>query len=137
MVPRPDQLPSSATFGEFGKALEFLTVMEPRCTATTITSLVLSFPNLEELFLVGEVSEGPVAILPHTPQRRPLVSSWLDGVESGAGIALGQCGLRSRKLSLTVYDAGLEQLLTLSSEVIVELNLRGAWSLWIPRQERC
>jgi len=26
---RSDQLPSSATFGEFGKALEFLTVMEP------------------------------------------------------------------------------------------------------------
>jgi len=137
MVPRPDQLPSSATFGEFGKALKLLIVMEPRCTATTITSFVLSFPNLEDLFLVGEVSEGPVAVLPHTPQREPLVSLWLDDVENGAGISLAQCGLTSRQLSLTVYDAGLEALLTLSSEVIVELSLTGAWFLEIPRQERC
>ena len=136
VIPRPDQLPISETFGEFGKAVRFLTLLSPRCTPTTITSLVLSFPNLEEFSLIGEVLEGPVAVLPHTPQRSPLVSLEISGIEGGVGISLAQCGLTSRKLSLTVYEAGLEQLLTLSSEVIVELELSGAWSLEIPSQER-
>jgi len=125
VIPRPDQLPSSETFGEFGKAVDSLTLLSPRCTVTTITSLILSFPNLEELLFVGEALKEPVAVLLHTLQRRPLVSLEIYGVESGVGVALAQCGLTSRKLSLTVYDAGLEQLLTLSSEVVVELELTG------------
>ena len=49
--------------------------------------------------------------------------------ETGVGTALTQCGLALLKLSLFVYDTGLEQLLTLPSEVIVEPRLFGAWSL--------
>jgi len=135
MIPQPDQLPSSVTFGEFGEAVKCLTLFSPRCTVETITSLVLSFPNLEEFFLIGSVSKRPVTTLTRAPQRRPLVALELYGVENGVGAALAQCGLTSRKLSLTVHDAGLEQLLTLSSEVIVELELSGAWSSETPRQK--
>ena len=136
-IPRPDELLDSTPYGEFGKTVERLLISSPqKCTAATITSLVLSFPNLEDFRFVGDASaKEPPTIRPHVSQRRPLASLVLMEIPGEVGIALAQCGLTSRKLSLTVYDAGLEQLLTLSSEVIVELKLSGAWSLETPRQE--
>ena len=131
-IPQPDQLPDSVSFGEFGKTVEFLMLSSPLCAAATIASLVLSFPNLEDFLFTGgegEVSKMPDATLPRAAQRRPLVSLVLCGVEDRVGFAPAQCGLTSRKVSLAVCDAGLEQLLTLSSEVMVELALFGVWPL--------
>jgi len=133
-IPRPDQLPDSLSFGEFGKTVECLMLSSPPSTVATIASLVLSFPNLEHFLLTGEVSKGPFAVSPCASQRRPLVSIALCGVGDGVGSALAQRGLTARELSLAVCDAGLEQLLTLSSEVVVELELFGAWSSETLRQ---
>jgi hypothetical protein len=123
-------LPSSLPFGEFGRNIEYLVLLSPRCTVATIRALVFSLPNLESFSLFGGVrgdpfSENPLSILPHAPQRRQLVELKLYGTASGVGIALAECGFTSRKLSTSVSGAGLEQLLTLSSEVIVELQLYG------------
>jgi hypothetical protein len=101
-----------------------------------VVALVLSFPNLESFFLTGVVSEEPFSFLPRAPQRGPLVSLRLHAAKGGIGIALAQCGLTSRKLSLIASDAGVEQLLTLSSEVIIDLELYGVWPLVTLKEQK-
>ena len=113
------------SFGEFGKKIDWLMLLSPECTVATITAFVLSLPNLENFFLIGAAPKRPPSILPPAPQRRPLVVLRLHADQNGVGAALAQCGLTSRKISTTVSEAGLERLLTLSSEVIVELELSG------------
>ena len=44
-------LPSSLPFGEFGRNIEYLMLLSPRCTVATIRALVFSLPNLENLSL--------------------------------------------------------------------------------------
>ena len=135
-VPQLDELSGSVPFGEFGKKTKFLVLMSPQCTVATIVALVFSFPNLERCFLIGVVSEEPLSILPRAPQRGPLVSLRLHADKSGIGIALAQCGLTSRKLSLIASDDGVEQLISLSSEVIADLELYGMWPLVTLRKQR-
>jgi len=99
--------------------------------------LVLSLPDLGNFLPTRTVQEEPLAIFPHASQRRSLVSLQLVTPETEFGTALTQCGLASPKFSLFVYDTGLEQLLTLPSEVIVEPRLFGVWSsgrFWEQRQ---
>jgi hypothetical protein len=128
-VPQLDELSGSVPSDGFWKKTKSLVLMSPQCTVATIVALVLSFPNLEDFSLMGAVSEEPLPILPRAPQRRPLVSLRLHAAKGGVGTALAQCGLASRKLSLIASDAGVEQLLTLSSEVIIDLELYGVWPL--------
>ena len=136
-IPPPDELPGSVSFGEFGKKTKLLGLVSPRCTVATITTLVLSLPNLERFYLLGESPKKPPSTLPHAPQRGPLVELQLHAARSGVGTTLAQCGLTSRKLSLIASDAGLEQLLTLSSEIVVELRLHDVWhSETLGEQER-
>jgi hypothetical protein len=71
-----------------------------------------------------------------TPQRRPLDSLELLGYVGGIGEALAKSRFISTHLSLDVDIAGVEQLLMLSSEAVVELILRGVWFLWILRPSR-
>jgi hypothetical protein len=124
-IPQLDELLGSVPSGEFGKKTKSLVLMSPQCTVATIVALVLSFPNLERFFLIGVVSEEPLSILPRAPQRGPLVSLRLHADKSGIGIALAQCGLTSYKLSLIASDDGVEQLISLSSEMITDLELYG------------
>jgi hypothetical protein len=62
---------------------------------------------------------------------RPLIKPQLRAAERGVGIVLAQCGLTFRKISSIVSEVGLEHLLTLPSDVIVELNLCGVWPLGV------
>jgi hypothetical protein len=124
-IPRPRDAPNSVSFGEFGRKIDSLMLLSPECTVATITVFVLSLPNLENFFLIGAAPKKPPSILPRASQRRPLVALRLYADQNGVGTALAQCGLTSRKISSTVSEVGLERLLTLSSEVIVELELSG------------
>lgn len=136
-IPRPYELPGSVSLGEFGKGVESLVISSPRCTVATLASFILSFPNLETFLFVGEVSKKrPPTMLRRASQRRPLESLGLFEIRGEVGIALARYGLTSRKLSLNVRDAGLEQLLTVSSEVIVELELSGTWPLETLRRQK-
>jgi hypothetical protein len=135
-IPRPHELPDSVSFGEFGKKIKYLLLVSPQCTVATIAHLVLSLPNLETFFLVGIMSGNPPSNAPHVPQRRPFVELQLYTDGSEIGTPLAQCGLTTRKLCMTVLDAGLGQLLTISSEVIVELGLRGVCLLEMLREQK-
>jgi hypothetical protein len=64
-------------------------------------------------------------------RMRPLVELQLRAAESGVGTALVQCGLTYRRISSIVSEAGLEQLLTLSSDAIAESNLWVVWPLGV------
>jgi hypothetical protein len=113
------------SFGEFRKKIDRLMPLSPQCTLATITAFLFSLPNLECLLLFGTSPKMPPPILPHVSQRMPRIELQLHAAGSGVGATLAQCGL---KLSLIVSDVGLEPL-TLSSEVIVELQLFGVWLL--------
>jgi hypothetical protein len=100
-------------------------LLSPQCAVPMITAFFLSLPNLGSLFLIGVAPKKPPSTLPHAPQRRPLTALRPHAVESGVGTVLAQCGLTSCKIFSIVSEAGLERLLTLSSEVIIELELSG------------
>jgi len=134
----PDELPGHISRGESGKRITSLDLCVPYCTFVTLTSMILSLPNLKEL-RVGEcdaVSEGPLPTYSVTPQSRPLDSLELYGCVDGIGETLARFQFTSSYLSLDVGITNIEQLLLLSSETVVELNLCGAWSLWIFRPSR-
>ena len=135
-IPQPDKVPGSVSFDEFGKEIKHLTLWSIRCPVATIVSMVLSFPNLEDFIATGLPSGEIPAILPHTPQRRPLASLRLYAPTCGIGPAMARCGLKSYRLSLCLSDAGLVQILTLSSRVVVELELYGMWSSRSIREQK-
>jgi len=127
----PDELPGHISRGEFGKGITTLDICIPYCTFATLTSTILSLPDLEEL-CVGDceaVPEGPLPTYSVTPQRGPLDFLELYGRVDGIGETLARFRFTSSHLSLDVGITDIEQLLLLSSETVVELYLCGAWSL--------
>jgi len=133
----PDELPGRISCGEFGNGITALRLRFSRHTFATMTSLILSLPNLKELYVEDcEVTpEGPLPTHPITPQRRPLNSLELRGWSSrnGVGEALAKCRLTSSLLSSDVGITGIRQLLLVSSETLVELKLYdSAWFLRAP-----
>jgi hypothetical protein len=137
-IPRPRNIPNSVPFSEFGQKIDWLMLLSPQCTVSTIMAFILSLPNLERFYLIEPTPKKPPPTLQHASQMRQLAELHLHAAGSGVGTALAQCGLTSRKLSLVVSEPGLEQLLTLSSEVVVELGLSGAWPLMaVGKQKRC
>jgi hypothetical protein len=127
----PHGLPGYISRGEFGKRITVLYLRSPHCTLTTITSMILSLPNLKELSIeeCRFLSEELLPIHSVTPQRQPLDSLELQGYVGGIGEALAKFRFISTHLSLGVDIRGVEQLLMLSSGAVVELILRGVWFL--------
>jgi hypothetical protein len=123
----PDELPGHISHEEFGKGITALSLDLTNCTLATMTSMILSFPDLKELSVVCEdPPEEPFLTDSVTPQREPLDSLELLGSVGRIGEALARFRFISSRLSLRVRDTGVEQLLMLSSEVVVELELHGA-----------
>jgi hypothetical protein len=135
-LPWPRNVPNSVSFGEFGKEIDWLMLLSPQRAVVKIAAFVLSLPNLGSLFLVGAALKKPPSTLPHAPQRRLLTALRPHAAESGVGTALVQCGLTSCKIFSIVSDAGLERPLTLSSEVMVELELSGVWPLGVLEEQK-
>ena len=134
----PDELPGHISRGEFGKGIITLDLHIPYCEFATLTSIILSLPNLKELHVKHCVAT-PGGLLPAysvAPQRGPLDTLELLGHVEEIIEALAKSRLTSRHLSLDVGIANMEQLLLLSLEIVVELTLCGAWSLWILRLSR-
>ena len=125
----PDELPGRISRGEFGNGITVLCLRFSHYTFATMTSMILSLPNLKELCVeYCEVTpEGPFPTHSVTPQREPLNSLELHGCWGGIGEALAKSRLTSSRLSLGVGITGITQLLLVSSETVVELELRGAW----------
>jgi hypothetical protein len=100
--------------------------------------MILSLPDLKELSVeeCPDTMEGPLPTYSVTPQRGPLDSLELHGEVVGIGEALAKSRFISSRLSLDVDITGVEQLLMLSSEIVVELELHGVWFLRILRPSR-
>ena len=133
----PDEFPGHISRGEFGKGIITLDLCVPYCRLPTLTSMILSLPNLKEL-RVKHCRAKPEGALPTysvAPQRGPLDRLELLGHADGIGEALAKYRLTSRHLSLDAGIKNIEQLLLLSLEM-VGLTLYGVWSLWILRPSR-
>ena len=127
----PDELAGHVSRGEFGKGITTLNICYPYCKFATLTSMILSLPDLKDL-CVGQyeaVLEGPLPTHSVTPQSGPLDSLELFGHVDGIGETLAKLRFTFSYLSLDVVIAHIEQLLLLSSETVVKLILCGAWSL--------
>jgi hypothetical protein len=101
----PDELPGHISRGEFGKGITVLYLRYPHCTLATMTSMILSLPDLKELSVQEEcrfTSEEPLPTYSVTPQRRPLDSLELHGYVGGIGEALAKSRFISSRLSLDV-----------------------------------
>jgi hypothetical protein len=122
----PDELPAHISRGEFGKGITTLYLRCEYCKLATVTSMILSLPDLKELSVVceGELEE-PFLTDSVTPQREPLDSLELLGYVGGIGEALAEYRFISNRLFLDIDITGMDQLLMLSSETVVELELRG------------
>ena len=134
----PDELPGHISRGEFGNGITALYLGFSRYTLATVTSMIFSLPNLKELCVeYCEVTlEGPLPTHSVTPQRRSLDSLELHGRWTRIGEALAKSRLTSSRLSLDAHSKTVEQLLSLSSKMVVELELCGAWFLQVPRLSR-
>jgi hypothetical protein len=119
----PDELPGHISRGEFGKGITALYLHHTYCTLATMTSMILSLPDLKELTVDCEdTPEEPPLTDSVTSQRGPLDSLELHGYVGGIGQALAESRLTSSRLTLDTDITGVEQLLMLSSEIVVELE---------------
>ena len=125
----PDELPGHISRGEFGKGITGLDLCLTYCTLVTLASMVLLLPDLKELHIeyCEGVPGGPLPTYSVAPRGGPLDSLELLGHTGGIGGALAKSRLTSRRLTLGVNITGIEQLLLLSSEMVVELTLHGVW----------
>jgi len=121
----PDELQGPISRGEFGREIAILELASSYCALTTMLSLILSLSKLEGLIIGNHeiTSEGPLPTHPVTPQRGPLDILWLGGDVGGVGEALAQSRFISSNLYLDTHIAGIEQLIVLSSDTLVDLKL--------------
>jgi len=134
----PDELPGHISRGEFGKGITALYLGFPYGSLETLMSMIHSLPDLKELCAEHcvDTSKELLPTHPITPLRRPLDWLKLRGNLGGIEEALTKSRFISSRLSLDVGITNIGQLLLLSSEMVVELKLRSAWSLWIFRPSR-
>jgi len=124
-----DELPGPISRGELGKGITTLNLHYLNYMFSTLTSMILLLPDLKELHIedCDGVPGGPLPTYSVAPQRGPLDSLELLGRMGGIGEALAKFRFTSRRLTLGMRIAGMEQLLLLSSQTVVELHLYGAW----------
>ena len=114
---------------EFGKEVTSLAFVVPgSATVSGLMGLALSCPKLQFLELTQLDSEPPSSIpLDKTWQGGPLRSLKLFILHGKDINLLASCGITSHKLGLHIYDPMVEKVITLSSETMNELLLRGSW----------
>jgi len=131
----PDEFPGHISHEEFGKGITTLDLRFLYYRLPTLTSVILSLPDLKELRVkqCKAKLDGSLPTYSVTPERGLLESLELLGHVDEIGEALTKFRFTSRRLSLDVDIPNVEQLLLLSSKTVVELRLCGVWSLWILR----
>ena len=123
-IPPPEKLPS---FSEFGSKFTRLNLFAQSCTLATIMTFILSLQNLEDLVTDDvRITPGkPFSTLLEASHRRPLRGLLLQNTSRAFGMALVQYRLTCNSLCLNVDDCSLEQLITVSSQTMTDLSLRG------------
>ena len=123
----PDKLQDHISRGELGKDINTLVLFFPLCTHATVMSIILSLPNLKELAVQGSglTSEEPLPIHPVASRGGLLDELHLHGDVDGVGETLVKSRFMSRHLNLDLSIPCAQQLIVLSAEIIVELELYG------------
>ena len=90
-----------------------------------------TLPDLARLAIenIAPTHDEPSFKPPGISQRRPLGLILLRRIPGEVSTTVVNCQLTSRSLSLAPYDKGTLQLITPSSETMVELILLGMWFL--------
>ena len=136
----PDELSGNIVRGEFGKGIETLFIWSPYCTLATMTSMILSLPNLKELgvddnrTMSGAALPTPTHSI--TSRRKQLDLLELYGDKRGIGEILAKSRFTTSYLYMGLHVSGVVQLLMVSSETVVELHLRGVCFFQILRLNR-
>ena len=130
----PDGLPDYISRREFGKRITALYLYFPQCTPETVISTSLSFPNLKRLTIGDHTSSGE---LPSTsfasPRTGPFDLLRLSGHVDEAAETFVKFRFASRRLNLGVGIPCLQDLLTLSSEIVTVLVFEGVCSFLYTR----
>ena len=123
----PDELQDRISRGELGKEITTLGFLFPLCTHATMMSLILSLPSLKKLIVQsdGLTSEEPLPTHPVTSCEEPLDRLQLRGDVNGVGKTLFKSQFMFRRLILDLSISCAEQLIVLSAETVVELQLYG------------
>ena len=133
----PDELPGHISGGEFRNGITNLCLWFPRCTLATIVSMILLPPNLKELAVDNKRAvlddDEPLPTHSVMSRRKQLDLLELGGDANGIGEVLAEYRFIASRLHLQLCVPETAQLLTLSSEVVVELHLCGVWFFRIPR----
>jgi hypothetical protein len=123
----PEEFPGHISHGEFGKGITTLYLQYTYCTLVTVTSMILSLPDLKRLCVeeCQDIEEEPLPAYSVAPQRGPLDSLELLGYVGGVGETLAKFRFISSRLSLDADITSVEQLLICSSETVIELQFHG------------
>jgi hypothetical protein len=123
--------------GGLGRGVAILSFWSSCFEVAAVTSMILSLPDLKELsvYCLGIALGGPLRARSVAP-RRQLHSLVLRGNANEIGEALARHRITSTHLSLDVHTTTVEQLLMLSSETVVKLELSGMCFLQTLRPNR-
>ena len=129
----PDGMLEQISREQFSKKITTLHLGSPWCSLSTLMSMIIVFPNLQNLlirkhrFRTGRVpSDYPVL-----PQSQPLESLEVVRCMPGVAETLANLQLTSRRLTLDVKIENIQNLLSISSATIEELELIGVCSFCV------
>ena len=132
----PDEMLEQILCGEFGKTITTLHLSYPRCSLSTAISMIIAFPNLQNL-LIDSLKTASTEATPTCrvlPQRRTLNFLQVVGCVDGVAQALANLHFAPHHLVLEVQSRNIRNLLVVSAANIVELELIGMCSLCVHRE---
>ena len=109
----PDEFPDHISRGEFGKGTTAFDLHSPHCTIATLTSVILSLPDLRELgvYAYGVEPEEPLPTHSITPRRGPLDRLELYGDVDGIGECLAKFRSIFSRICLGAHIPDVGQLI--------------------------
>ena len=134
----PSELLGHISRGEFGKGITSLHLLCPRCSFSTITSIILSLPDLKNLVVDLFGTKSGDSSLPHpiSPHRRRLNVLELYQCTGGVADVLIQSQFAFRYLFLDLNIPGVQQLIMLSSETVARERSGGKVRSMVPTTVR-
>ena len=132
----PDEMLEQISCGEFGKTITTLHLSYPQCSLSTAISMIIAFPNLQNL-LIGYFETASTEATPTCrvlPQRRTLNLLQVVGRVDGVAQALANLHFAPHHLVLEVQSQNIRNLLVVSAANIVKLELIGMCSLCVHRE---
>ena len=126
-IPEPGVLDGSVPFGEFSQQITYLALHAVTCSTTTMMSLILSLPNLQDLSLIEtETGEDETAISLGESRSKVLGLLQLQDVRASVVTAITQCSFTSRKMYMSgLSEVDMARLLAPSSQTLAILELGG------------